>query len=241
MVFHYNIQADHTLGIGHFPVISIPCRCSAYLRKLDSTRNRIQDKYNKYRYNGKNQHCFYCPILGSKKNGLIIHCIDSLKLLEATNIDINVHIKQNYISNIALNIVRDIRDEDYGTIIIIDKNSESGYYLVKWTSDSYTLQSSHKLEKYGINTGGLVFDALYFNPVANVKHWYTPFEKENQVQPMVRFNTVILTKLKVKSINDVALPDRASNNSRCDSSRLVLVYACDDVHDNILDTIFARE
>ena len=40
--------------------------------------------------------------------------------------------------NIASNIGIDISDENYGTISTIDKNSESGYYLLKWTSESYT-------------------------------------------------------------------------------------------------------
>ena len=34
------------LGISYVPVKRIPCRYSEYLRKLDSTWNIIQDKYN---------------------------------------------------------------------------------------------------------------------------------------------------------------------------------------------------
>ena len=40
--------------------------------------------------------------------------------------------------NIASNIGIDISDENYGTISTIDKYTESGYYLVKWTNGSYT-------------------------------------------------------------------------------------------------------
>ena len=54
-------------------------------------------------------------------------------------------------------------------------------------------------------------------------------------------NTVILTKIKVKSINDVSLPAIASNKLRGDTIRLGAVYICDDANDEILETNFARE
>ena len=124
-------------------------------------------------------------------NWQIIHCVGSQKQHVATNSDINVHIKQNSIRNIALNIFRDIIDEYYDAISIIDKNIESGYYPVKWSSESYNLQSSHKLGKYLIKAGELVCYSVYFNPLANVNKCYTPSEKKNQVKTIVRLNTVI--------------------------------------------------
>ena len=54
-------------------------------------------------------------------------------------------------------------------------------------------------------------------------------------------NTVILTKVKVKLINDVNLTDRASNKLRYDAIRYGAVYVCDGTHDEILETIFSRE
>ena len=50
--------------------------------------------------------------------------------------------------------------------------------------------------------------------------------------------TVILTKLRVQSINGVSLPYIASNKLRIDSIRLVNVYVCDLTHDEILETNF---
>ena len=50
-----------------------------------------------------------------------------------------------------------------------------------------------------------------------------------------RLNTVILTKVKGVSINDIALSSRASNVLRSDFIRLVDVYLCDDAHDEILE------
>ena len=69
-----------------------------------------------------------------------------VKKYEATNSDVNFHIKHNSISNISLNLERYVSDKYYDSISTIDKNSDSEYYLVKRTSKSYTWQSSQKLE-----------------------------------------------------------------------------------------------
>ena len=89
----------------------------------------------------------------------------------------NGHINQNANRNIYLNIVRSISEKDYCAISTIDKNTEGGYYLVKWTSDSYNFQYSHKLGKYVIKDGELVCDAVYLNPLDNFNQRYTPHEK----------------------------------------------------------------
>ena len=102
-------------------------------------------------------------------NWNIIHCIYSRKQTESTDTVINVHIKHNTISNIDLNIGKDISENDYGAISIIDKNAETGYYFVKWTSDSYTFQYSNKIVRDMIKAVYLVCDALYANSSANFK------------------------------------------------------------------------
>ena len=54
----------------------------------------------------------------------------------------------------------------------------------------------------------------------------------------VRLNNVILTEVKVKSINWVSFRYRASNKFICDAIRLGAVYVYDKSHDDILKTIF---
>ena len=46
LFFWYRIRAYPMLGIGYIAVRRILFICSAYLRKLDFTWNRIQDDYN---------------------------------------------------------------------------------------------------------------------------------------------------------------------------------------------------
>ena len=76
------------------------------------------------------------------------------------------------------------------------------------------------------------------NPLDNYKQWYTPYENENQGQKIVRFNTVILTEVKVQSINDVAITTRDSNKLRGDIIRLGALYVFNDAHDEILEKCF---
>ena len=54
-------------------------------------------------------------------------------------------------------------------------------------------------------------------------------------------STIILTKVKLQSINDVGIPTRASNKLKGDTIRLGEFYVCVDAHDEILETIFSRE
>ena len=73
----------------------------------------------------------------------------------------NVQMKHNAISTIDLNIGKNIIDNNYGEISKIDKNAQNKYCIVKCTSDSYTLQSSHNIGKYFIKARDLVCYALY--------------------------------------------------------------------------------
>ena len=56
----------------------------------------------------------------------------------------------------------------------------------------------------------------------------------------VRLNNAILTKVKVKSINDVALPAGNKNMLKDIEIRLGAVYVCDYAHDEIMETFFKR-
>ena len=92
---------------------------------------------------------------------------------------------------LLLKIGKDISDNDYRSVSKIDKNAENRYYLVKWKSDSYTFQYSNKTGRDVIKAGKLVGDAVYLNPFASFKQWYTPYKK-NEGKNVFRLNTVIL-------------------------------------------------
>ena len=98
---------------------------------------------------------------------------------------------------------------------------------------------SHHIVIDVIKAGELLCDAVYLNPFANHRQWYTTYEK-NEGKTIVWLNTVILTKVEVKPINDCVLPDGAINKLRGDAIKSGAVYICDDTHDEILETVFSR-
>ena len=57
----------------------------------------------------------------------------------------------------------------------------------------------------------------------------------------IRLNNFIITKVKAKSINYVAISTIASNKFSIDSIMLGARYFFDDTHDEILETIFSWE
>ena len=131
-------------------------------------------------------------------------------------------------------------DNDYGAISKIGKNAENIYYLVKRKIDGYNFYSYHKIGIDVIKDGQLVCDALYLDILDNFKQWYTHQEK-NEGKTIFRFNIVILTKVKVQSINSISLTNISSNKFRRDSIRLGDVHVCYDTHYEILETILSRE
>ena len=60
------------------------------------------------------------------------------------------------------------------------KDAESGYYLVKWTIDSYTLHYSNNMGNDVITDGELVCDAVYLNTISNFNQCYNYYENKNQ-------------------------------------------------------------
>ena len=81
-------------------------------------------------------------------------------------------------------------------------------------------------------------DALHLNPFEIFKQLYSPYKNVNQVKTIISLNNFILTKVKVKSINNVTITGASSNNLRGCTIRLGAVYVCHYSHNEILETIF---
>ena len=60
-------------------------------------------------------------------------------------------------------------------------------------------------------------------------------------ETIVRLNTVIMTKVKLQSVNHVNITSRGINKWSGDTIRLGDVYIYYVTHDEILETIFLRE
>ena len=84
-------------------------------------------------------------------------------------------------------------------------------------------------------------DVVYLNHFSNFKQWYTSYGwRVGEGETTSRSNTVILTKVRVQSINDIAIHIITSKKFTGDVSRLGTVYVFDVTHNEALKTIFSR-
>ena len=79
---------------------------------------------------------------------------------------------------------------------------------------------------------------VHYNLLTNFKKWYTPYRK-NEGKTIFWLNTVILTEIRVKQINDVALLARSSIKLRVGAIRLGNVYVCYYTHKFFLMKYFS--
>ena len=68
-----------------------------------------------------------------------------------------------------------IREGEVGAVGTTD-DTAMGYYVVKWTSEPYTLQADAEGMSGVIADGAMVVDAVYFNRVERAPYWYTQLE-----------------------------------------------------------------
>ncbi len=92
-----------------------------------------------------------------------------------------------------------------GEVGVVGTTNEAamGYYLVKWLSEPYTLQTDTVGMSGMIPAGTIVANVLYFNRVQRAPHWYTP----SGVTTAVKVKYVMRTGLQLQSISTTnALP-----------------------------------
>jgi hypothetical protein len=66
--------------------------------------------------------------------------------------------------SLSSNIAANVEIGGCGAIVIDDEKAEFGYWMIEWTSEPYTCQ----------DTGRLVCDGYYLNPVGGAPKWWTP-------------------------------------------------------------------
>ena len=105
----------------------------------------------------------------------------------------------------------------YGSMRTDDESTDE-YYVLQWTSESYTLQEDKEIEGYTpiiiAYAGESVCDAVFFNPGPNAKYWYMS-TKTGVGDATVRLKQVLLpniTMMKIDKIN--TLPKRCKKRKQ---------------------------
>ena len=89
-----------------------------------------------------------------------------------------------------------MRKGEVGAVGTTDE-AAMGYYLVKWLSEPYTLQTDTAGMLGMIPAGTIVADMLYFKRVQRKPHWYTP----SGLPTVVEVKYVMRTGLQLQPIS----------------------------------------
>ena len=112
----------------------------------------------------------------------------------------------------------------YGAVVTSDEDAD-GYYVVQWTGLPYTDQE----------TGQLVCDANYLNPVARAQKWYT----ESVASDTHVLQHVVLGDVNMNIISDTnSLPNTCDKVSAASKGALKVSKESDDF---IFEEIYRRD
>jgi hypothetical protein len=93
---------------------------------------------------------------------------------DQANIDDVDAARDEVLVSLSLNIAANVEIGGYGAIVASDENAEFGYCMIEWTSEPYTCQ----------DTGRLVCNGYYLNPVGGAPKWWTPSSDAKKI-PLV--------------------------------------------------------
>ena len=96
-----------------------------------------------------------------------------------------MNVLDNALGDLTLQILEGVKIGNYSAFETADQNISSGYYVVKWTLEPYTLQLNNQLgdciPPVTVHADEFVANAQYMNYVAKSKLLYTyPKTKDEQ-------------------------------------------------------------
>ena len=237
MLAHYNVRVSKQLGVGKAAVRRIPCACSACLAQLNlpwqpGVAAELQPMF------ASSTSCIFWPIFmrAAGEPGLNDWRIVKLEPKKSSDPEEAEEARAEVLAGMTELMAETIQIGAYGAIATTDEDAD-GYYIVRWTTEPYTIQEAVAPEKYGwaIRAGELVCEAEYFNKVAGAKHWYTPTQGEER-KVVVRVQQVVAADLEMSCISqETKLPSNLSKKAKAEAARLGAVYLDPEEHERVLD------
>jgi hypothetical protein len=237
----YNIRADWELGLGCVAMRRIPCACESCLEQLKQPWDtKLTKRDNQPRYAKGNRECALWPIFQGLNDWHLVQLIrvpSKIAALETLAQEELFEAQVTILNGIAEEMAEGIEVGKIGAFSTEDEET-SGYYLVEWKSEAYTLQEDTVLTEFDpplkLEAGELVADATYLNMVPRAPLWYTPSESTTTV----RVKQVLVAKLNMLSTSEGNKVPRGCNKrevERLGGKRLV-----DADHEEILDERMRR-
>jgi hypothetical protein len=157
---HYHFRLDPNLGAGKCAIRRIPCACPACVQTLlldwdpTITIPKDQPRYQPVK------RCHFHDILGKYNNWIIMEFNNKGSPDEDLD-DVHAVV----LKGMTETTMEQIEIDGYGAVSTDDPKT-AGYYIVRFTTGPYTLQSDHIAENGDVyKTGELVCDAVFTAPV----------------------------------------------------------------------------
>ena len=220
----------------------IPCACAACLQQLalpwrPGVEAEAQPMF------ASSTGCMFWPIFkkAAGERGINDWRIVKLEPKKQSDPSEEEEAREEVLAGMTEMMAQSIETGKYGAFATTDEDAD-GYYVVKWTSEPYTLQDSIDTAKYGwaMKAGELVCDAEYYNKVGGASLWYSPTKGEER-KVKVRVQQVVaadLTMLPISSTN--ALPANMGKKAKQHATGLNAVRLDGDEHEQVLDEINRR-
>ena len=162
---HYYLRFYPKLGNVIFEISCIPCTCVRCTSMLNQPCISGITSKKKSRYQPVTN-CTYWPVLGPYKNWYIIHLSP-----KSTPFGEFEEIHQAVRDRISDNMASLVQYGKYDSINT-SVTRTSGYYVIKFISEAYTLQNNTKIDGKMISAGELVIKAQYLCSSQEKTNWY---------------------------------------------------------------------
>jgi hypothetical protein len=221
--FRYHVYCCPELGTGRVALRRIPCACVACdntirLPWVVGVPPEEQQQFQTV------TDCKYRKILGERNESTII--VLEVDHNRASMDDVDVA-RDEVLVSLSSNIAANVEIGGHSAIVTADKNAPFGYWMTEWTSEPYTCQ----------DTGMLVCDGYYLNPVGGAPKWWTPSGDAKTI-PLVH---IVMADVQMDPIEK----ERNMPSSTCvdkkDCLRMEALRIEEDSHDYVFDEIFRRE
>ena len=162
---NYHMHFDTILGHGMCDKCHISCTCTPYTYIIDQTWDPFIPEKQKPHYQTVKD-CTYWPVLGYFNKWNILQL--SHKVTSTEEID---KINQVVINGISENVAALVQNGIYVAIKTIN-TSITGYYVIKFMSESYTLQEEKMCDGQISTAGELVVKSKYMKCMQDNTKWY---------------------------------------------------------------------
>jgi hypothetical protein len=127
----------------------------------------------------------------------------------------------------------------FGAFQTMDTSNTSGYYIVQWMGNPYTLQERHVCHAFDppniLEEGELVCEAKFWTTTSKGSLWY--YEPPNDILVMVRLKQVLMPNLEMRNHHDPSVKLSRNLQHFADMNPHIL-YEQDHLH--IMDKIEGR-